>query len=97
MIYEKIGCNPEMMHYTGWNPYHSLESTEAFITGIIEGYHKESADYSWIIESDGHAVGIIGAYDLMPKKILSKSDIAFSRIIGVRIMLQRHYSWYADT
>lgn len=63
LLHEKLGCNPEMMRFTGWNPYRTLESVTRFVSEVIEGYEQEQADYSWIIEANGSPVGIIGAYD----------------------------------
>lgn len=30
-IYKQLGCNAEMVHYTGWNPYKTLESTKGML------------------------------------------------------------------
>lgn len=68
ILYEKLGCDPQMMRYTGWNPYHSLEAATGFISGIIESYAQATGDYSWIIEYDGQPAGIIGAYDYKPEE-----------------------------
>ena len=63
VIHRELGCNPEMLRYTGWNPYATLEQTEKFLAGAIEAEDK----FSWIIEQDGAAVGMIGAYDYSPE------------------------------
>ena len=59
ILYRELGRNPEMLRYTGWNPYSSLESTKDFLSNVIAS--KE--DYSWVVEENGYIVGIIGAYD----------------------------------
>lgn len=59
ILHKELGCNPEMLRYTGWNPYSSLDDTKEFLLNTIDS--KE--DYSWIIEEDGSIVGTIGAYD----------------------------------
>ncbi len=56
IIHKELGCNPQMLLYTGWNPYETLEATREFIERVKE-------DYSWMIEVDGEAVGTIAAYD----------------------------------
>lgn len=63
LIYEQLGCKPEMIRYTGWNPYFSLESTRQMLKNFIAGYTNGSGDYSWVIEVDEKPVGTIGAYD----------------------------------
>ena len=61
IIYKELGCNPEMLQYTGWNPYSTLESTEQFLVNAI----NSDEDYSWVIEDNGEVVGTIGAYDYL--------------------------------
>lgn len=63
ILYKELGCNPEMLRYTAWNPYTSLESAKEFLLHAIVS--KE--DYSWIIEADGNVVGTIAAYDYCNK------------------------------
>lgn len=59
ILHKELGCNPEMMKYTGWNPYSTLDAARKFLE-----FNVNSEDgYSWIIEEDGEAVGTIGAYD----------------------------------
>jgi len=62
IIHKELGCNPEMLHYTGWNPYSTLESTKDFISNAI----NSESNYSWVIEEDNQVVGTIGAYDYNP-------------------------------
>ena len=63
VIYEHLGCDPEMMRYTGWNPYFSLEATENFVADVIRKYESGKKEYSWLITYKGEPVGTIGAYD----------------------------------
>ncbi|MCR5785008.1 MAG: GNAT family N-acetyltransferase, partial [Eubacterium sp.] len=63
VIYEKLGCDAEMMRYTGWNPYFPLQAATDFINEIICGYDEDETDYSWIIVYKENVSGIIGAYD----------------------------------
>lgn len=67
VLYEKMGCNQEMMKYTGWNPYYSLEASQAFVSRVIANYEL-GEDYSWMIEVDSCPVGMIGAYDYNEKE-----------------------------
>ena len=62
-IYENLGCDPEMMRYTGWNPYFSPEATENFVADVIRKYESDEKEYSWLITYKGEPVGTIGAYD----------------------------------
>ena len=62
-IYENLGCDPEMMRYTGWNPYFSLEVTRKFVADVIQKYDSGEMDYSWLITYKGEPVGTIGAYN----------------------------------
>ena len=63
IIYENLGCDPEMMHYTGWNPYLSLEATRKCVAEVIQKYEIGEKEYSWLITYDGEQIGTIGAYD----------------------------------
>ena len=62
-IYENLGCDPEMMRYTGWNPYFSPEATRKFVADVIQKYEAGEKEYSWLITYKGQPVGTIGAYD----------------------------------
>ena len=59
ILHRELGCNPEMLRYTGWNPYSSLAATKDFLSKAIVS--KE--EFSWVIEENGNIVGTIGAYD----------------------------------
>lgn len=62
LLYEKLGKDPEMARYTGWNPYSTMESCSEFVHEIVSGYESDSDAYGWIIEADNIPVGEIGAY-----------------------------------
>ena len=62
-IYENLGCDPEMIRYTGWNPYFSPEATRKFVADVIQKYDSGEKEYSWLITYKGEPVGTIGAYD----------------------------------
>ena len=63
MIHRELGCDPDMLEFTGWNPYASLESTEDMVRGFIDSYEHFSGSYSWIINDGTRDGGTIGAYD----------------------------------
>lgn len=59
LLHSELGCDPEMMKYTDWNPYSTVEAARGFLAG-----NSEAGDaWSWIVEDDGLAVGTVGAYD----------------------------------
>lgn len=58
IIYNELGCNPNIIKHTGWNPYSSIESTIQMIKQYID-----NDEYSWVIEANEEIVGTIGAYD----------------------------------
>ena len=35
ILHRELGCNPEMLRYTGWNPYSSLVDTRDFLSKAI--------------------------------------------------------------
>ena len=61
LLHKELGCNPNMIRYTGWNPFdtveHAKEKTEEDIRRFENGKF-----YSWIITFQGLPVGTIGAY-----------------------------------
>ena len=61
LLHKELGCNPDMIRYTGWNPFdtveHAKEKTEEDIRRFENGKF-----YSWIITFQGLPVGTIGAY-----------------------------------
>ncbi len=61
-LYRRFGTDPEMVKYSGWNPYASPEMAQETVQRFIESYAEEQA-YSWIMDVDDVVVGTIGAYD----------------------------------
>ena len=61
-LYRRIGTDPKMTEYSGWNPYASPETARETVLGFIESYADEHA-YSWVMDADDVIVGTIGAYD----------------------------------
>lgn len=49
ILHRELGCNPEMIRYTCWNPYATSESTRAKVESDIQGYQKEGC-YACIIQ-----------------------------------------------
>lgn len=63
-IYKELGCNPAITRYTGWNPYTSIEATQAVLSeNIAENESSGLKGFSWVIEADGKLAGTVGAYD----------------------------------
>ena len=63
MIHRELGVDSEMFNYTGWNPFHTLESTRDMLLMYIDRYDNFDGNYAWVIEDGGRAVGTFGAYD----------------------------------
>ena len=61
-LYRRFGTDPEMVKYSGWNPYASPEMAQETVQRFIESYAKEHT-YSWVMDVDDVVVGTIGAYD----------------------------------
>lgn len=61
ILHRELGCNPEMIRYTCWNPYATSESTRAKVESDIQGYQKEGC-YACIIQFGENIIGTIGAY-----------------------------------
>ena len=61
-LYERMGKDPDMYKYSGWNPYATPEMTKETVRGFIESY-ADAHSYSWVMDVDGVVVGTIGAYD----------------------------------
>lgn len=72
-LYERLGSDPEMYKYSGWNPYASLEMTQETVQKFIDSYDDEHV-YSWVMEIDDVVVGTIGAYDYKDDSI----EVGFS-------------------
>ena len=61
-LYRRLGTDPAMYQYSGWNPYATLEMAQETVRRFIDSYDDEHA-YSWIMDVDDVIVGTIGAYD----------------------------------
>ena len=67
-LYRRFGTDPEMVQYSGWNPYATLEMAQETVRSLIESY-ADADSYSWVMEIDGVIVGTIGAYDYADDQI----------------------------
>lgn len=61
-LYAEFGSDPEMVRYSGWNPYATPEMARETVEQFIENY-SDPHFYGWIIEWDGYLAGTFGAYD----------------------------------
>ena len=61
-LFSRLGSDPEMSQYSGWNPYATLEMAQETVRKFIDSYDDEHS-YSWVMDIDGVLVGTIGAYD----------------------------------
>ena len=67
-LYRRFGTDPEMVQYSGWNPYATPEMAQETVRRFIDSYADEHA-YSWVMDVDGIVVGTIGAYDYEDNQI----------------------------
>lgn len=74
-LHRELGCNPEMIRYTCWNPYTTSESTRIKIKNDINGYEKEGC-YAWMIQYGENVIGTIGAYGYDPE--MSSIELGYS-------------------
>ncbi len=72
-LFRRLGTDPEMYKYSGWNPYATLEMAQETVRRFIAGYGDDQF-YSWVMDVDGVLVGTIGAYDYKEGRI----EIGFS-------------------
>ena len=63
-LYRRLGSDPAMSEYSGWNPYATLETAQETVRKFIDSYDDEHS-YSWVMDVDDVLVGTIGAYDYM--------------------------------
>ena len=61
-LYRRFGTDPEMVKYSGWNPYATPEMARETVCRFIESY-ADAHSYSWVMDVDDIVVGTIGAYD----------------------------------
>lgn len=76
-LYRRLGADPQMVRYSGWNPYATLESARETVRRFIAGYDDEHS-YSWVMDVDDVLIGTIGAYDYMDDRI----EVGFSVVQG---------------
>ena len=76
-LYCRLGTDPAMVRYSGWNPYATLEMAQETVRRFIDSYDDEHA-YSWIMDTDDVIVGTIGAYDYKDDQI----EVGFSVVPG---------------
>ena len=72
-LFRRLGTDPEMYKYSGWNPYATLEMAQETVRQFIAGYDDDHF-YSWVMDIDGVLVGTIGAYDYKDRQI----EVGFS-------------------
>lgn len=73
VLYKRLGTDPQMYRYSGWNPYATPEMAKETVARFIEEYEKPHT-YSWVMELDDILVGTIGAYDYHDNQI----EVGFS-------------------
>ena len=76
-LYRRLGTDPSMYEYSGWNPYATVEMAQETVQRFIDSYDGEHA-YSWVMDIDDVIVGTIGAYDFKDNHI----DVGFSVVPG---------------
>lgn len=67
-MYRRIGADPAMSKYSGWNPYATPEMAAETVRRFIESYADEHS-YSWVMDVDDVLIGTIGAYDYTGDRI----------------------------
>ncbi len=72
-LHRRLGTDPAMAQYSGWDPYATLEVARETVRGFIDGY-DDGHVYAWVMDIDDVIVGTIGAYDLKDDHI----EIGFS-------------------
>ena len=72
-LHQRLGTDPTMYKYSGWNPYATLEMAQETVDRFIANYDDEHS-YSWVMDSDDVIVGTIGAYDYQDDRI----EVGFS-------------------
>lgn len=76
-LHQRLGTDPAMYKYSGWNPYATLEMAQETVNRFIDGYDDDHS-YSWVMDSDDVVVGTIGAYDYQDDHI----EVGFSIVKG---------------
>lgn len=76
-LHRRLGTDPEMARYSGWNPYATLETAEDAVRRFIDSYDDEHS-YAWVMDVDDVVIGTIGAYDYRDGQI----EVGFSVVRG---------------
>lgn len=76
-LHQRLGTDPAMAQYSGWNPYATLETAQETVFRFIASYDDDHS-YSWVMDSDDVMVGTIGAYDYQNDSI----EVGFSIVKG---------------
>ena len=74
-LYEKLGKDPQMYKYSGWNPYADLSMARETVQRFIDSY-ADTSFYGWAIEYGVKLIGAIGAYDYEGAK--DQIEVGFS-------------------
>lgn len=78
-LYRRLGTDPEIARYSGWNPYATMEMAKETVQGYIDSYGDDHF-YAWVMDIDDVLVGTIGAYDYQDDQI----EVGFSVVQGWR-------------
>ena len=77
-LHEKLGADPQMYKYSGWNPYASYEAARESVRAFMDSY-DDTRFYGWAIEYNGELAGTVGAYDYDPGKNSIEIGISIER------------------
>ena len=72
-LYRNFGTDPEMVRYSGWNPYETPEMARETVARFMDSYH-DGHSYSWVMDQEDALLGTIGAYDYKDGRI----EVGFS-------------------
>jgi RimJ/RimL family protein N-acetyltransferase len=61
LVFEAFGRDPEVMRFLAWRPHASIADAEAALERRIERL-ENGVEYSWIVEAEGAAVGMVSAW-----------------------------------
>ena len=64
----RLGTDPAMYQYSGWNPYVTLEMAQETVRRFMDSYDNKRT-YSWVMDRDDVLIGTIGAYDFQNDRI----------------------------
>lgn len=72
-LYRRLGIDPAMYQYSGWNPYATPEMAQETVRRFIDSY-RDKHFYGWVLDVDDVLFGTIGAYDYRDDRI----EVGFS-------------------